>query len=425
MKVDYKRALLLVSTIAFLASSEQLLAFSTGPAVRRTGSAIFNELSCTACHRDNAVNSGSGTLALTGVPSSYVLGQAYNLTVSIRQTGQSRWGFQLAARVRASVTQAGTLQLGSDGFTQLRADPTAVQFIEHTSAGTRQGTADDPVTFNFTWTAPTTNVGEVVFSVAANAANNNSANTGDFIYTQETISRPPDAPSVTATPSQTALIVPFAVESNAYRTNLGLTNLTSTAATVTVQFIDQSGGVVASKQYTSPPNGLFQVGGVIRDLMESQTTPNRQGYLLLETTQAIGAFSTPIDNTRLDAAVLQGTRGKAARLIVPTSTSIGLFRTGLIVINDGNVPNTVEIRFRDNGGTQRATRSITLAPYGFLQTEDVPGFLGLSDTFGPIEVRSTNTTPVNLIAVSRVFAPVTTANGTGTASAFFSEEVAP
>src|SRR5439155_24833432 len=120
-----------------------------------------------------------------------------------------------------------------------------------------------------------------------------------------------------------------------------------------------------------------------------------------------------------------GVRGKGTRLVVPTSTSVGLFRTGLIVINDGNVPNTVEIKLRDNSGTQRAIRSITLAPYGYLQTDDVHACLGVSDTFGPIEVRSTNTSPVNLIALSRVFASVTTAAGTGTASAFFGAEVAP
>lgn len=368
-------------------------------------------------------------MTLTGVPANYAFRQTYNLTVTLRQTGQSRWGFQLAARTRASVTQAGTLQPSGDGFTKITLDPTAVQFISHTTAGTRQGTADGPVSFNFSWAAPASNVGEVVFSVAGNAANGNLANRGgtpgDFIYTQEILSRPPDAPSLTANPSPTAIFVPFAIETAGFRTNLGLTNLTANDSNVTVQFIDQSGGVLATKQYTSPANGLLQVGNVIKDLLESPTSPNRRGYFILETTQTISAWATPIDNTTLDPAVIQGTRGKGTRLVVPTSTSVGLFRTGLIVINDGNVPNTVEIRFRDPGGVQRATRSITLAPYGYLQTDDVHAFLGVSDTFGPIEVRSTNTSPVNLIAVSRVFSPLTTPTGTGTASGFFSAEVAP
>lgn len=426
MKAYDRISVLLVSSVVFLTISDQLLlARSGGAPLRRTGSAIFNELNCTACHRDNAVNSGSGTLTLTGVPANYALGQTYNLTVTLRQTGQSRWGFQVAARTRASVTQAGTLQPGGDGFTQIALDPTAVQFISHTTAGTRQGSADGPVSFNFSWTSPASNVGEVVFSVAGNAANGNGANTGDFIYTQETLSRPADAPSLTANPSATATFVPFVIETAAVRTNLGLTNLTANAANVTVQFIDQSGGVLATKQYTSPANGILQVGNVIKDLLESPTTPNRQGFLILETTQTISAWATPIDNTTLDPSVIQGTRGKGTRLVVPTSTSVGLFRTSLVVINDGNVPNTVEIKLRDNSGTQRAIRSITLAPYGFLQTDDVHAFLGVSDTFGPIELRSTNASPVNLIGVSRVFSPLTTPTGTGTAGGFFSAEVAP
>ncbi len=362
---------------------------------------------------------------MTGVPATYTTGQTYDLSVSVQQMGQSRWGFQLAARVRASVTQAGNFQLGSDGFTQIMLDDTAVQFIEHTAAGTRQGTANGPVTFNFSWTAPATNVGEIVFSAAANAANGGGTNADDFVYTREASSQPPNAPTVTAAPTANAVLVPFAVETNAFRTNLGLTNLSSNAANATVQFIDQSGGVVASKQYLAPANGLTQIGSVIQDLFETTSTPNRQGYLLVESTQTLSAWATPIDNVTLDPAVIQGTRGKGSRVIVPTSTSIGSFKTTLTVINDSNAANTVQIQLRDNGGTVRATRSITLAPYGFLQTEDAHSFLGVSGTFGPIEVRSTNQVPLNVVALSRVFASLPTTTGVGTAGAFFSGEVVP
>jgi hypothetical protein len=426
MRAQTSLSQLLLAVVALLALPKPALqARSGGPPVRRTGSLIFNELNCTACHRTNPVNSGSGSLTLTGVPSTYALGQTYDLSVSVQQSGQSRWGFQLAARVRASVTQAGTLQPGSDGFTQIQLDDTAVQFISHTSVGTRLGTANGPVVFNFTWTAPATSAGEIVFSLAGNAANGNGANTDDFIYTREVSSQPPDPPTVTANPSATAILVPFVVETSGFHTNLGLTNLTANAATATVQFIDQSGGAVASKEYTAPANGLFQVGNVLRDLMGSASTPNRQGYLLVESAQTISAWATPIDNVTLDPSVVQGMRGKGPRVIVPTSTSMGSFTTSLTVLNDANAANTVQIRLRDPGGTIRATRSITLAPYGFLQTENVHAFLGVTGMFGPIEVRSTNQAPLNLVAIARVSASVTTAAGLGTVGGFFSGEAVP
>jgi len=70
-------------------------------------------------------------------------------------------------------------------------------FIEHTSAGTRSGTRNG-VTFQFDWNPPATNAGPVTFYVAGNAANGNSASTGDLIYTSNLQMDPvvPVAPTV-------------------------------------------------------------------------------------------------------------------------------------------------------------------------------------------------------------------------------------
>lgn len=57
MKAHYKISVLLVTVVVFLTLSNQLLlAFPESRPVRGTGSAIFNERNCTACHIDNAVN---------------------------------------------------------------------------------------------------------------------------------------------------------------------------------------------------------------------------------------------------------------------------------------------------------------------------------------------------------------------------------
>jgi hypothetical protein len=120
---------------------------------------------------------------LAGVPDVYTPGQVYNIQVSLEQKGQKRWGFELAARTLGGA-QAGNLMAGADGFTQIKTDK-GVQFVTHTSKGTRAGTVDGPVHFDFKWKAPDSNIGELFFSVAGNAADNNGSNKGDFIYTLE------------------------------------------------------------------------------------------------------------------------------------------------------------------------------------------------------------------------------------------------
>ena len=495
----------------FFAAAPVLLAYSGGPLPRKTGSARFGENSCTQCHGGTA-NSGSGKLDLTGTPGAYVQGQTYNLRVTLEQKGQQRWGFELASRTKDGA-QAGTLQVGPDGFTQIKLD-SGVQFIEHTSTGTRAGTADGPVNFDFTWKAPDTNVGEVYFSVAGNAANNNGTNTGDFIYTKEESSssqtggggqNEPGITSITpnsgpvtggtpviilgkdfaagatvtiggaaasnivvvedsritavtpavanpgavdvvvnsnsktatlqggftyvtgSTPNPTpqAVIVPYVIDTEGFRTNLGMSNLTASPVNVTVHFATSSGTVLASKSYTVPGKGLNQVGNILRDLLEDSTVTHKDGFLILEpsVSDSIVAYATPIDNSTQDSSVIQGSRGKASHLLLPTSTSIGLFKTTLTLINDSEVNNSVQIELRNTSGQVQSTKTVTLAPYGSFNTDNIHAFMGVSGTYGPIELRSTEQVPRPIIAISRVYAGLTTEAGkTGTASAFFFAE---
>jgi hypothetical protein len=75
-----------------------------------------------------------------------------------------------------------------------------VQFIEHTLAGTRPGTTGS-ATFEFDWTPPATNSGNVVLYAAGNAANGDGNVTGDHIYNASvelSVSTPP-APATSST----------------------------------------------------------------------------------------------------------------------------------------------------------------------------------------------------------------------------------
>jgi len=175
------RLALLFSFLAAPATAV-LFGFSSGPLPRLT--AGFREGTCLQCHSSFKLNEGrtiGGVFEVRGVPKTYQQGRTYPITVIIGQPGQSRWGFEIAVRHVRSGKQAGALA-PLDPMTKV-IEAATIQYLEHTASGTRENTADGPVEFQFTWTAPDPAEGPVFFNAAGNAANGNGAPTGDFIYT--------------------------------------------------------------------------------------------------------------------------------------------------------------------------------------------------------------------------------------------------
>ena len=187
-------------------------AYEFGPPSGYTGG--FNEPNCTECHFGTAVNTGGGNVRIT-LPATYASGATVPVTVTITDATASRWGFELSARTQEG-KQAGTLIPGTDRFTQLQTPLAGIQYIEHTLNGTRPGTRNSQ-TFNFTWTAPNTSAGPVVFNVSANAANNNNLQTGDKIYTSNGTVQPAAAAGPTPAVPDNAVVnnASFAAGTNA------------------------------------------------------------------------------------------------------------------------------------------------------------------------------------------------------------------
>lgn len=186
------RLKLLYAALAALPVS--LLAFSTGPAIKRTGT-IDGGLDCTACHRSFApANSDPrGSITIENLQP-YVPGVTQNLRVTVRHPEASRWGFQLTARF---VTGGGALKAGSftptDAETKVTCDDGSLrgvpgpcpsnqlEWIEHADAP--RSAAGTGHTFAFQWTPPADENGDIMIYAAGNAADGNGANTNDRIYT--------------------------------------------------------------------------------------------------------------------------------------------------------------------------------------------------------------------------------------------------
>ncbi len=166
---------LLIFTAGFVA------AFSGGPPDGRTGAP--GESNCTVgCHSSSPLNSGSGTLTITG-PSTYEPHGSSIMTIVISQMGQSRWGFEATA-LDTNDNFVGFF-MDIEAIDRVQISPGgAREYVKHAFVGTDAGTSNVSPGWQINWQAPTTNVGPVTIYVAANAADNNNSNTGDFIYTE-------------------------------------------------------------------------------------------------------------------------------------------------------------------------------------------------------------------------------------------------
>lgn len=160
-----------------------------GPEARYT-SAPGDIGNCTVCHDDRQVNSGPGSVTLTNIPDVYTPGQAYDLTVTVQQSGRSKFGFQLTA-IDSDGNRVGTLATkGSDTEINSVTGTKGRQYIQHTTQGTN-ATSSGRRIWQIRWTAPSTDVGTVRFFFSGNAANNDGTNRNDFIYTNFALTESP------------------------------------------------------------------------------------------------------------------------------------------------------------------------------------------------------------------------------------------
>lgn len=163
-------------------------AYPGGPDPGVTGG--FGEQTCnqSGCHASYALNagraSGLGDLLISGLPKTYEPGKSYTVKLAISHTMDRRhWGFQLAARVKATGAQAGELK-PVDGNTQVL-EKDSIQYIEHTLEGIAVNI------FTFDWVAPGSPAGEVIIHASGNAADGDMTSEADYIYSTAVTVSPP------------------------------------------------------------------------------------------------------------------------------------------------------------------------------------------------------------------------------------------
>ena len=172
-----------------------LWANKDGAQPRKTGGPFPSESVCSECHSPTppltpGPNRGPGSVDFS--VQNYRPGETQRITVTVADPAQLRWGFQLSARPASNqAQQAGSFQ-ATDGNAQVWCDNDSpapcpagmLQFPTHTLAGTRRGTRTS-ASFTVDWTAPATDVGDIIFAGAGNAANGSDTESGDNIYTKQ------------------------------------------------------------------------------------------------------------------------------------------------------------------------------------------------------------------------------------------------
>ncbi|HVF29388.1 MAG TPA: choice-of-anchor V domain-containing protein [Pyrinomonadaceae bacterium] len=165
-------------------TSSTVGASAAGPTPSHTGGP--GEASCTACHADFPVNSGTGSITITGVPANYRPGQTYPITVTTAQSDAVIYGFQMTSLDNTGAA-AGSFTFPTQNPEQLQVllgivDGHVRPYIEHTVNGIIPSQFGSK-TWTFSWTAPSQRKGKIGFYTAGNAANSDGSPAGDYIYT--------------------------------------------------------------------------------------------------------------------------------------------------------------------------------------------------------------------------------------------------
>jgi hypothetical protein len=160
-------------------------ALRTNPPLAHSGG--FGEPTCRKCHIEYELNDTAGVVLIEGLPARWTAAERYVVTVSLLHPALVVAGFQLSARYEdgeRAGRQAGRF-MPTDTLVTTAIDTISnVQFAFHTTAGAVLGAQKGRAVWSFDWIAPAEEGGAVVFHVAANAANDDFSDLGDFIFTR-------------------------------------------------------------------------------------------------------------------------------------------------------------------------------------------------------------------------------------------------
>ncbi len=208
------------------------------------------------------------------------------------------------------------------------------------------------------------------------------------------------------------LYLPGVKDNEQFRTNLGVNNPAQEAAHVAITMVDRDGIVQSIKTIEVPPGGMIQTNRILNDLSNNNYGVSVEGNLILESDQKILAWASEIDNHTNDPSMLISKKAGTSRILIPSAANTGAWTSSLALENLGSADSPVSITvYSPKGEIVAQNQGMLLVPaMGSLSFSNILDVLGAGNSYGPLEIISTNGQP--LIATSRV-------SGTTGAGGFF------
>lgn len=383
--------------IAIFALSSVAWGNSGGAPAQVTGAP--GEGTCAACH-GGTPNSGPGSLQIRfdGL-TNWVPGQAVKVKVTLADPNATRWGFQLTARAASNPNQmAGSFRIIEDTTRFASNPPPGLQFVTHTSSGTRPGTTGS-VSWEVEWTPPSdAGFGDVIFYAAGNAANGNGqADPGDRIYTT-TFTASPGTPVTGLTRVLPQLAFGSSPELGNWSTFVYLHNTAAAPAQATVRFFATDGLPLTVPGINDSSTQVSLGPRATRVVSIPSTGSLTEGSIAIEAPDTVigyGIFRQEKEGLNAQEGVVpfSSTTSTAATIVFDETD----FVTAVAVLNPGSSPVVVTVRARDASGAEIGTFSLNLKPKHreAFEVRNRPemtliqgkrGVLEFSSTGGPVSV---------------------------------------
>jgi len=242
---------------------------------------------------------------------------------------------------------------------------------------------------NTKFTTVISNVGDAPTHIALNPVNNTALVTS------------PTNDGIFIAPLGFINYLPFALDTDAFRSNLGITNISSAEANVQIELRDKQGNLLASAATKVPARGLKQLNSLNRLLLNAETVTNTTGVVRITSDQPFSSFISVIDDSTNDPGLQVGRSTGFSRLLINSATNTGLFRSRLVLLNLGNTRAAVTLTARNNEtGEVLATKDgIFIEQNGFFISDDIFAEMGIENNFGPLEIESPNLQPLIGVAL--------------------------
>jgi uncharacterized protein (TIGR03437 family) len=396
----------IAALLIFGLNGSSVVANRTGPPASRTGapgaSGVVPELTCatTECHLPSSLNTGPGTLAISGLPPNYAPNQEIAVTVTLTQPSRSFYGFQATA-LDDTGKQAGTITVTDSSRTQLITGTVSNltrSYIEHNFTGTSPN-GPNQGSWTFRWRAPEQPVGRVTFYAAGNAANGDGTMLGDFIYTTSASTAastglPPITSVSAASFAPDGLLAPEAIAAG-FGTGLSQNTVPAPGVPLPPE-LDGTQVQIRDAGGTNRIAPLFLVSPLQINYLVPQETVNgpatvtvlrngnpfAQGAINIDTI-APAIFTANADGRGVPAAVIFRVRGGqlTSEAILQFNPTTGLFEA--LPIDLGPETDVVILSVFGSGfrniNNQLAMVSCTIGGVaaGVEFADDAPGFVGL------------------------------------------------